>query len=308
MRSASCTRVEAPSGPVASSRIWEPLQLHLLDHDGARSFVAQESGRVVGFTAGWVREGVWFLSALFVLPEWQGRGIGRRLLNLAWGDGYRRRITVTAALQPVSTATYARHGLIPTTPILRFEGEPLATAPPHIDPASPDPDSLRLLDQAAYGFDRSVDHSVEEGGDADSPAARRCVQALVDPAITTRFWFTKRSGKLVRGATVRWEWEMYGAWAKVWVKEIEDNSRILIDWGDDDETTTVEFRFVPQGDDATYVRITETGHIGDGDQVAARAADSTGGFTFMVCALKALLEHDVVLTVVRDAHPQGLQF
>jgi len=36
-------------------------------------------------------------------------------------------------------------------------------------------------------------------------------QALVDPAITTRFWFTKSSGELVRGATVRWEWEMYGA-------------------------------------------------------------------------------------------------
>ena len=72
---------------------------------------------------------------------------------------------------------------------------------------------------------------------------------------------------------------MYGAWAKVWVKEIEDNSRILIDWGDDDETTTVEFRFVPYGDDATYVRVTETGHTGHGDEVAARAADSTGGFT-----------------------------
>jgi uncharacterized protein YndB with AHSA1/START domain len=96
---------------------------------------------------------------------------------------------------------------------------------------------------------------------------------------------------------------MYGAWAKVWVKEIEDNSRILIDWGDDDETTTVEFRFVPYGDDATDVRVTETGHAGDGNEVAARAADSTGGFTFMVCALKALLEHDVVL----DAHPEGLQ-
>jgi uncharacterized protein YndB with AHSA1/START domain len=132
-------------------------------------------------------------------------------------------------------------------------------------------------------------------------------QALVDPAITTRFWFTKSSGKLVRGATVRWAWEMYGASTKVWVKEIEDNSRILFDWGDDDETTTVEFRFVPYGDGATYVRVTETGHTGDGDEVAARAADATGGFTFMVCALKALLEHDVVLTVVLDAHPQGLQ-
>jgi hypothetical protein len=67
------------------------------------------------------------------------------------------------------------------------------------------------------------------------------------------------------------------------------------------------FASSPYGDDATDVRVTETGHTGDGNEVAARAADSTGGFTFMVCARKALLEHDVVLTVVLDAHPQGLQ-
>ena len=138
---------------------WERLHRHLLQNDGDRSFVAEESGRVVGFTAAWVREDVWFLSALFVLPECQGRGIGSRLLNLAWGEGHRRRITITEALQPVSTATYARRGLIPTTPILNFEGEPLAMAPQRYEPAAPDPDSLRLLDRAAYGFDRSVDHA-----------------------------------------------------------------------------------------------------------------------------------------------------
>jgi GNAT superfamily N-acetyltransferase len=108
---------------------WERLHLHLLRRDGARSFVAEESGQVVGFTAAWVREDVWFLSALFVLPERQGRGIGKRLLSLAWGEGYRTRITITDALQPVSTASYARRGLIPTTPILRFAGEPRITEP-----------------------------------------------------------------------------------------------------------------------------------------------------------------------------------
>jgi hypothetical protein len=36
-------------------------------------------------------------------------------------------------------------------------------------------------------------------------------------------------------------------------------------------------------------------------------ADSTGGFTFLVSALKALLEHDVALALVPDAHPAGLQ-
>jgi uncharacterized protein YndB with AHSA1/START domain len=132
-------------------------------------------------------------------------------------------------------------------------------------------------------------------------------QALVDPAITTRFWFTKSSGKVVPGADLRWDWEMYGVSANVSVKEVEDDSRILIDWGDGDESTTVEFRFIPHGEDATYVQVTETGLRGDGDELASRVAGSTGGFTIALCALKALLEHDVVLTVVLDRYPKGLE-
>lgn len=139
---------------------WERLHLHFLRHDGARSFVADEAGRVVGFTAAWAREDVWFLSALFVHPERQGQGVGTRLLSLVWGDGFRRRITITEAMQPVSTATYARRGLIPTTPILRFEGRPRRIDGEQLEPAPPDPDALRVLDRAAYGFDRTVDHAL----------------------------------------------------------------------------------------------------------------------------------------------------
>ena len=138
---------------------WEAVQLHLLRHDGARSFVAEISGRVVGFTAAWVRDDVWFLSALFVLPEHQGRGLGKRLLDLAWGDGYGRRITITEAIQPVATSSYARRGLIPTTPILAFEGRPRTEEPDDLEPVPPDPGALRLLDRQAYGFDRTVDHA-----------------------------------------------------------------------------------------------------------------------------------------------------
>jgi GNAT superfamily N-acetyltransferase len=137
---------------------WEPVHLHLLEHDGARSFVAEEAGRVVGFTAAWVREDVWFLSALFVLPERQGRGIGKRLLELAWGEGYSRRLTITAAIQPVSTATYARRGLIPVTPILNFDGTPQSNDGGDLEPVPLDRSALRDLDRCAYGFDRTVDH------------------------------------------------------------------------------------------------------------------------------------------------------
>lgn len=41
------------------------------------------------------------------------------------------------------------------------------------------------------------------------PAAE-VVRAFIDPSITTHFWFTKSSGPLEVGKTVKWEWEMYG--------------------------------------------------------------------------------------------------
>ena len=132
-------------------------------------------------------------------------------------------------------------------------------------------------------------------------------QALVDPAITTRFWFTRSTGKLAPGAHVRWDWEMYGVSADVGVKDVEEGRRILFDWGDDDESTTVEFRFTPWEGDATFVEVTETGLTGDGDAIAARLAGSTGGFSLALSALKAYLEHDIMLTVVADRFPKGLE-
>lgn len=131
-------------------------------------------------------------------------------------------------------------------------------------------------------------------------------QAFVDPAVTTRFWFTRSTGPLAPGANVQWEWEMYGVSANVSVKEVEEESRILMEWGDGGESTTVEWRFTAWEGDSTYVEVTETGLSGDGDQLASRAAESTGGFSLALCAAKALLEHDVALSVVRDRYPKGL--
>ncbi|MQA84649.1 MAG: polyketide cyclase [Streptosporangiales bacterium] len=131
-------------------------------------------------------------------------------------------------------------------------------------------------------------------------------QAFVDPAITTKFWFTKSSGKMTPGADLQWDWEMYGVSAKVRVKEVEDNSRILFEW-DDDNPMTVELRFTPWADGATYVEVTEAGFSGAGDEIVSYAAGSTGGYTIALCALKALLEHDVVLTAVLDRYPKGLE-
>jgi uncharacterized protein YndB with AHSA1/START domain len=126
-------------------------------------------------------------------------------------------------------------------------------------------------------------------------------EALADPAIATRFWYTESTGRMEPGAALTWSWEMYGASGNVWVNEMEVDRRISFT-----HATTVEFRFTPYEDDATYLRICETGFTGDPDTQVARALDSTSGFAFLLSSLKAALEHDITLRVVLDAHPPHL--
>jgi len=133
-------------------------------------------------------------------------------------------------------------------------------------------------------------------------------QAFIDPAITTRFWFTKGSGKLEPGTRIRWDWEMYDVSAQVDVKVIEPNKRILIEWGSEDETpTTVEWVFTPHPDDTTFVSIANEGFGGDGDEIVAQAIDAMGGFTLVLAGLKALLEYDIRLNLVADRFPAGFE-
>lgn len=145
--------------PFDPAGMWAQVHRHLLAHDGERAFVAEHGGRIVGFTAALVRGDCWFFSALFIDPAQQGQGVGRRLLDLAWDGEHRRRITITEAIQPVSTGMYAARGLLPVTPILGFAGQP-STEPAEstLRPAVPAPEALRAIDLAAYGFDRAVDH------------------------------------------------------------------------------------------------------------------------------------------------------
>ncbi len=135
-----------------------PFARHLLSSDPDRCHVAEAEGKVAGFSAAFVRDNTWFLAALFIDPDRQGEGIGRRLLELAARDAPSRRITITDAIQPVSNALYARHGLVPTTPMLLFEGTPSIDDHSTLEPGEPLPGDLTMLDRASYGFRRTVDH------------------------------------------------------------------------------------------------------------------------------------------------------
>jgi len=127
-------------------------------------------------------------------------------------------------------------------------------------------------------------------------------EAFVNPAITTKFWFTRGTGRLEAGREVRWEWEMYGVSAEVKVKAIEPHQRILIGW--DDPPLPVEWLFTSRPDGA-LVAISTWGFRGNDDEIVKQAMDAMGGFSFVLAGLKALLEHNVDLKLVADHYPDA---
>ena len=131
--------------------------------------------------------------------------------------------------------------------------------------------------------------------------------AFVRPEITTKFWFTKSSGRLEAGRQIQWEWEIYNVSASVTVKAIEQNKRIVIEWPGYSGLSTVEWIFAPQKDDSTFVSITEAGFTGNGDELVKQVTDSTEGFTLVLVGLKALLEHKIQLNLVADRYPKGIE-
>jgi len=131
-------------------------------------------------------------------------------------------------------------------------------------------------------------------------------QALVDPTITTKFWFTKSSGKLEMGKRIRWEWEMYAAASTVEVKHIDSGRRIALEWGLDDRPSLVEWTFTRHGNQGTYVSVTNSGFSGDGDAVVEQAMDSAAGFTLVLAGLKAYLEYGIELNLIADRFPDQI--
>ena len=116
------------------------LFAHLRSTDPERFIVATvpdgDRERPIAFASAIVRDRLWYLSMLFVLPEFQGSGLGRRMLasimpadapDGADGTNGTRdlaRATATDSAQPVSNALYALYHIVPRMPLLSLTGLP----------------------------------------------------------------------------------------------------------------------------------------------------------------------------------------
>jgi GNAT superfamily N-acetyltransferase len=156
---------EAASGAIAHAfpdPQGEAAWLRYLLSTGA-GWVAESDGRLAGFGITALRGRIDWLVSLFVRPEAQGSGLGRRLLEQLWppaptGD---RATLVDAASRP-ATSLYLHAGLTPRFPVLAFEGRlgsRLGGAPAARDDEDETRPQVAELDSAAFGSHRPDDHA-----------------------------------------------------------------------------------------------------------------------------------------------------
>jgi GNAT superfamily N-acetyltransferase len=105
------------------------LFTHLRSTDPDRFVVATvpDAGgeRIVAFASAIMRDRLWYLSMLFVLPEFQGAGLGRELLTRVLPtDASAVRSTATDSAQPISNALYAMYDIVPRMPLFSVTGLP----------------------------------------------------------------------------------------------------------------------------------------------------------------------------------------
>lgn len=120
-------QTEIPAGSNPATRLF----MHLQATDPDRFIVATvpdvAGERVIAFASAIVRERLWYLSMLFVLPEFQGAGLGRDLLDRVLpgdqSDGW-ARATATDSAQPISNALYALYDIVPRMPLISLTGLP----------------------------------------------------------------------------------------------------------------------------------------------------------------------------------------
>ncbi|WP_329563540.1 GNAT family N-acetyltransferase [Kitasatospora sp. NBC_01266] len=82
---------------------------HLASTDPEGCWLAEEGGRAIGFALSMRREGVWILALFCVLPEFQGKGVGRVLLERAAAHGRAcLRGMTTVHADPAAARRYRR--------------------------------------------------------------------------------------------------------------------------------------------------------------------------------------------------------
>lgn len=167
-----------PRNPAALAEIFG----HLVGTDPGNCWLAADGAQTIAFGMAHQRDDHWYLAFLFVRPGDQSRGVGRAVLERCLpsrADRETTRLSVAVeSTQPVSTALYAKYGMVPRVPLYLMVGdirpgglpgadaglaaanlEPVAMAPLAGRPTAR-AEMLDVLDREVIGYPRPQEHAL----------------------------------------------------------------------------------------------------------------------------------------------------
>ena len=134
-----------------------------------------------------------------------------------------------------------------------------------------------------------------------SKAVTQVYEAVADPAQLSSYFTTGGAqGRLEAGTTVSWDFHDFPGAFPVKVVDTEFPRRIVVQWGSEhataeDQMTTVTFEFTSV-DDSTRTKVEITESSWQANPAGAKAAfGNCMGWTGMLAAMKAWLEHGINL-------------
>lgn len=127
--------------------------------------------------------------------------------------------------------------------------------------------------------------------------------AMVNPEVMSKIWFTHSTGPIEAGQRLKWTWGMYNVSAEIHVESVEAPHLIRFTWPSPNRETTVEMIFTSLSD-GTFLQVTESGWEAGDENLLETLTGQTAGWTMVLAALKAYLEHNIILTLVRDRFPE----
>lgn len=119
--------------------------------------------------------------------------------------------------------------------------------------------------------------------------ASEVFEAIVDPKKMGGYWFSSGTERVEQGKTITWKYEEYGAQGVIHVVEVQENEKIVFNWGE----TTVTMTFHEE-DGNTIIQVTESGMKADDPDLVAKMLGQKEGWVYMLTCLKGYMENGIM--------------
>ena len=120
--------------------------------------------------------------------------------------------------------------------------------------------------------------------------ANEVFEAIVDPSRIGNFWFSSNSERWEQGKTVTMRYDEYDAQLDIKVIEIEQNKKIVFQWGANGEGHFVTISLKEVNPSGTIIEVNEEGFNENDKELISQLIDNKEGWVYMLTCLKGYLE------------------